>query len=153
MPAKGKGVTAGQKPLNEYRTGPGEKSGMNWRISTVEGRSVRYVLVDTNEWKRFLFARLATSQGGAGCLSLFGEDAHKHRMFADHLTSEYVVKTFGNGRDVFEWKPRPDKKDNHWLDGAVGCAVAASILGCGLSEHRKMSSGPRPRVPLAEMGR
>jgi hypothetical protein len=126
---------------------------MNWRISTVEGRSVRFVLVDTNEWKKFLFSRLATSPGSAGCLSLFGTDSSKHRMFTDHLTSEYAVKTFGNGRDVLEWYPRPEHKDNHWFDATVGCAVAASIVGCGLPESGGVNRVRRDRVPLSQMGK
>ena len=27
---------------------------------------------------------------------------------------------------------RPERSDNHWLDGLVGCAVAASIQGAVL---------------------
>jgi hypothetical protein len=35
-------------------------------------------------------------------------------------------------RTVDEWKIRPEQADNHWLDGIVGCAVAAAIQGCVL---------------------
>jgi len=42
------------------------------------------------------------------------------------------VKTEGRGRKVDEWKLRPEASDNHWLDGIVGCAVAASMLGARL---------------------
>ena len=40
---------------------------------------------------------------------------------ADHITSEYRVKTEGRGRTVDEWKLRPERGDNHWFDGLVGC--------------------------------
>lgn len=43
-------------------------------------------------------------------------------MFADADT--YVV-TEGNGRTVHEWRVKPSRPDNHWLDCLVGCAVAA----------------------------
>jgi len=55
--------------------------------------------------------------------------AERHRLLADHLTAEYRVKTEGRGRIVDEWKIRPERSDNHWFDGLVGCAVGASVLG------------------------
>ncbi|MFV0442871.1 MAG: terminase gpA endonuclease subunit [Planctomycetaceae bacterium] len=58
--------------------------------------------------------------------------AHTHRLFAEHLTAEYRVRTEGRGRTVDEWKLRPERADNHWLDCLVGCAVAASIQGVQL---------------------
>jgi hypothetical protein len=52
---------------------------------------------------------------------------------------------------VYEWKMRPDGRDNHWLDGLVGCAVAASVLGCSLTSHGGGPGKPRPKLSLAEM--
>ncbi len=65
-------------------------------------------------------ARLRVSMGDRGCLSLFGSNAETHRMFAEHLTSEYFVKTEARGRSVDEWKQRPEQPDNHWFDCLVG---------------------------------
>ena len=45
------------------------------------------------------------------------------------------MKTVGLGREVDEWKLRPDKHDNHWLDCLAGCAVCASMLGSELPEQ------------------
>jgi hypothetical protein len=56
----------------------------------------------------------------------------QHRLLAEHLTSEYRVRTEGRGRTVDEWKLRPERPDNHWLDCLVGCAVAASMDGAVL---------------------
>jgi hypothetical protein len=72
---------------------------------------------------------------------------------AEHLTSEYRVKTEGRGRVVDEWKLRPEASDNHWLDGLVGCAVAASILGAGLPSTGGQPSRARPRLRLSELQR
>ena len=72
--------------------------------------------------------------GDRGCLSLFGAKAEAHRLLADHLTAEYRVRTQGRGREVDEWKLRPERPDNHWLDCLVGCAVAASMQGAALAE-------------------
>src|SRR5262249_47931489 len=67
-----------------------------------------------------------------GCLALFGDRPEMHRLFAEHLTAEYRVKTEGRGRTVDEWKIRPERGDNHWFDGLVGCAIGASIQGAAL---------------------
>lgn len=71
--------------------------------------------------------------GDKGCLSLFGDNPERHRLFAEHITAEYRIKTAGRGRTVDEWKLRPEASENHWLDCLVGCAVAASIQGVVLA--------------------
>ena len=63
---------------------------------------------------------------------LFGEKPHDHRLFADHVTAESPTRTSGRGRSVDEWRIRPDRPDNHWLDCLVGAAVAASMSGVTL---------------------
>ena len=139
--------------LGIQAAGPGDRVGHNWRIPNVAGkRAVRHVVFDTNYWKSFVHARLAVAMGDRGCLSLFGAGPEQHRLLAEHLTAEYRVKTEGRGRTVDEWKLRPERGDNHWLDCLVGCAVAASMQGVALEE-----TGPatpkRPRVSFAEMQR
>ena len=90
----------------------------------VQGRrAVRHVIYDTNFWKSFVYSRLAVQLGDKGCLSLFGDNANRHRLFAEHVTAEYRVRTEGRGRRVDEWKLRPEAVDNHWLDCLVGSAV------------------------------
>lgn len=66
--------------------------------------------------------------GDRGCLSLNGKEPH--RLLASHLTSEYRVRVEAKNRVVDEWKLRPDRPDNHWLDTLTGCCVGASMLGC-----------------------
>jgi hypothetical protein len=133
MPTHGRFVGASSQPFSEYKRRPGDRVGHNWRIPNVHGkRAVRHVLFDTNFWKSFVHARLAVALGDKGCLSLFGDRTEQHRLFAEHLSAEYRVKTEGRGRTVDEWKVRPEQTDNHWLDCLVGCAVAASIQGTAL---------------------
>ena len=123
-------------------------------MPNVQGkRAVRHVLFDTNFWKSFVHARLAVAMGDRGCLSLFGDAAETHRLFAEHLTAEYRVKTEGRGRTVDEWKMRPERSDNHWLDGLVGCAVAASIQGAVLPGTDGREPAKRGRVSFREMQR
>ena len=91
--------------------------------------------------------------GDRGCLSLFGTKPEHHRLFAEHLTAEYRVKTEGRGRTVDEWKIRPEQPDNHWLDCLVGCAVAGSIQGVMLFGTEAKPVAKRTRVKLSDLRR
>jgi hypothetical protein len=132
----------------------GDRVGHNWRIPNVQGkRQVRHVVFDTNYWKSFVYGRLAVAMGDRGCLSLFGDSADLHRLFAEHLTAEYRVKTEGRGRTVDEWKMRAERSENHWFDCLVGCAVAASLQGVVLPGTDVKPVARRPRVKLSELQR
>jgi len=146
LPSHGRFVGAASKPLGDYHKKRGDKVGLNWRIPNVRGRRmIRHVVYDTNFWKSFTQARLAVSMGDRGSLAIFGKNPGEHLMFAEHLVSEYRIKTTGRGRTVDEWKLRPDVADNHWLDCLVGTAVAASIVGINLPEGMPTSGGRRKR--------
>lgn len=153
MPSHGRYVGASSIPFSDYKRKRGDRVGLNWRIPVVTGkRTVRHVVFDTNYWKSFTHARLAVPMGDPGCLSLFGSKAEAHRLLAEHLTSEYRVKTEGRGRSVDEWKLRVDGVDNHWLDCLVGAAVAASIKGAVLfGTDQRVAL--RPRLRLSELRR
>ncbi len=155
LPSHGRFVGASSQPFSEYKRRPGDRIGHNWRMPNVAGkRAVRHVVYDTNFWKTFIHARLAVPMGDRGCLSLFGDSAELHRLIAEHLSAEYRVKTEGRGRTVDEWKQRPERGDNHWLDGVVGCAVAASIQGAVLaSAGGSMAPLKRERVRLSTLQR
>jgi len=68
-------------------------------------------------------------------------------LFADHCCAEYRVQTSRRGRVVEEWKSRPDRQDNHWLDCLTGCAVAASVLGVKWSSSVAAGEPPEERKP------
>jgi len=154
MPSHGRFVGASSQPFSEYKRKVGDRVGHNWRVPNVRGkRAIRHVVYDTNYWKSFIHARLATPMGDRGCLALFGDKPDQHRLLADHLTAEYRVKTEGRGRTVDEWKMRPERADNHWFDCLVGCAVAASIQGAVLFGTEPVAPVQRKRVSFAEMQR
>jgi phage terminase large subunit GpA-like protein len=154
LPSHGRFVGASSQPFSEYKRKPGDRVGHNWRMPNVAGkRSVRHVVYDTNYWKSFIYARLVVSMGDRGCLSLYGDSPDQHRLFAEHLTSEYRVKTEGRGRTVDEWKQRPERGDNHWFDCLVGAAVAASIQGAVLPGTQRTAPIRRDRVSFAELQR
>jgi hypothetical protein len=149
MPSHGRYVGAASTPFAEYKARRGDRVGLHWRIPGTQGkRATRYALIDTNYWKSFVHARLAVPMGDPGCLSLFA--GHDHRLLSDQLTAEYRVHTQGRGRQLDEWKLRTPGADNHWFDGLVGCAVAASIQGTVLfgTEARRTE---RPRIRLSTL--
>jgi phage terminase large subunit GpA-like protein len=154
FPSHGRYVGASSTPFAEYKKKRGDRVGHNWRIPNVRGkRAIRHVLYDTNYWKSFIHARLAVPMGDRGCLSLYGRDPVAHQLLAEHLTAEYRVKTEGRGRVVDEWKLRPEAHDNHWLDGIVGCAVAASIEGAVLPGTQEVAAPKRERIKLSDLRR
>jgi len=154
LPSHGRFVGASSQPFSEYKRRPGDRVGHNWRMPNVQGkRAVRHVIFDANFWKSFVHARLAVPMGDHGCLSLFGDQPEQHRLLAEHLTSEYRVKTEGRGRTVDEWKLRPERADNHWFDCLVGSAVAASIQGASLLGIGGAASPKRERISFANLQR
>jgi phage terminase large subunit GpA-like protein len=150
-PSHGRYVGASSLPFSDYKRKRGERVGLNWRVPIVTGkRAVRHILFDTNYWKSFVHARLAVPMGDPGGLSLFGQKPETHRLLSEHLTSEYRVRTEGRGRTVDEWKLRVEGLDNHWLDGLVGTAVAASMQGAVLF-GTDATIVARPRLKLSAL--
>lgn len=139
LPSHGRYAGASSKPFSEYRRKRGDRLGNNWRVPAIKGkRAIRHLLYDTNFWKSFVLARIRTSLGDPGALTVFEGSEKRHRLLADHLTAEYFVRTQGRGREVDEWKHRPERFDNHWLDCLVGSAVAASVVGVDLMGPKKI---------------
>ena len=151
MPSHGRYVGASSKPMTEYRKQPGDRLGFNWMVPNVAGkRAIRHVIYDTNFWKSFIHTRLAVELGDKGNLSLYGRIPGVHQLLAEHLTAEYKVKTQGRGRTVDEWKLKPDRTDNHWLDCIAGCAVCASMLGAALPETLPVKAARKPMIRLSD---
>ena len=153
MPGHGRYIGASAKPMTEYRKQRGDRLGFNWLIPGIAGkRAIRHVVYDSNFWKSFVHLRLAVAKGDAGNRLLWGRSPLHHQLFAEHLTAEFRVKTEGRGRTVDEWKLRPERGDNHWLDCLAGCAVAASVQGSALPEHFQFLPSRR-RIRLSDSGK
>jgi hypothetical protein len=146
FPSHGRGVGASSDPLNAHHTRKmGRAVGSHWRIDRAKDSPIRHVLFDANYWKSFLHSRLATEPGTPGSLTLYQASPLEHETIAKHLRAEYAVRTEGKGRTVDEWKIKPDRPDNHWLDCLVGCCVAASMEGCKLPSD----AGPKRKRSAA----
>lgn len=134
-PSYGRGITAAQKPMSQYQDKPNEIKHYNVIEKTSSFRAVHNVQVDVNAWKAIFLSRLTTPNGNPGSMTIFGSKRTNHDMLIDHLTSEYfTVTTSSSGRVVKEFKLRPGRVRNDWLDCVVGCLVALHMTGISLPE-------------------
>jgi hypothetical protein len=147
MPSRGVGVGATMNPMRDWERKQGEQhcqgGAPHWIIAPTTDRAGLNVRFDAHSWKTFVFGRLAVAEGDAGGLSLFGDQAEGHRLYAEHVTAEAPVMVSAQGRTVGEWRMRPGLSENHWLDTLVGCAVGASMLGVRLDESQTRTGQPR----------
>ena len=150
-PSHGVYVGAAGRPFGDMQKRRGDVVGPHWRSPNEAKRGVRHVLVDTNYWKSFVMERLSSSLGAVGSLSFYGK-AREHQLISEHFKAETRVPVEAKGRRVDEWKQVP-QQDNHFFDCAVGCAVAASMIGCALPTMEKVEKKERRRVSFAELQR
>jgi len=150
-PSFGRGIKAGNMPMDEWPKKPGEQEGHCWRRRVTKGEGVRHVLYDVNTWKTLVNRKLATPLGNSGSLSLYKASPSHHRQLADHIKAEPYVRTSGQGRELIEFKPPVAGRDNHWFDGLVGAAVAASIAGVSAMGHEVAKKAKRKRVKLSDI--
>jgi hypothetical protein len=151
-PSKGYARSSNARPMSEWKRNPGERVGLNWRLSSLGGAKGRQCLFDPDAWKSFVADRLLTPAGGAGCMTLFGERAATHEMFADHITSEYGTEETSRGGKYVKWRMRPDRRDNHWLDCLVGATVAASVDGLVWADSPVIvQSRARKKIDIEEL--
>lgn len=133
LPSHGKGIGARNLPIAEWPKKEGQRKGRDWVLTAPGVGRGRHVNIDTNSWKSFVAERLRTEPGAPACLWLPGDRPHDHQLLADHICAEHRVQTEGRGRVLEEWVDRPDRRENHWWDCLVLCAVAASIQGLAWS--------------------
>ena len=126
FPCFGVGITAGSKPINEsFKVKPGESRGLHFQCRTDNERQCQYYRYDANFYKSLAHKGILTAEGDPGCILLH---EGRHELFADQFCAEYPVRTQGRGRVVTEWKIRPGS-DNHYLDNASACCMAAVARG------------------------
>jgi hypothetical protein len=56
-------------------------------------------------------------------------------MLVEHFTAENPVEKSREGNKAIAWELLPGR-DNDWWDCFVGCNVAASMLGCGITGEK-----------------
>lgn len=141
-----------------WKRHPGERYGpanepARWVIRAPDTGRGKVVTFDSNHWKSFVVARFNQPQGEVGALTLFGRDASRHRMLAEHCCAEkrQRMKSETSGREIDEWRLPPAKPDNHLWDVVVGNVVAASVQGITLGADRPQAQPRRRTMTMAEM--
>ncbi|WP_373649023.1 terminase gpA endonuclease subunit [Schlesneria sp. DSM 10557] len=166
----GLGLRPADTPLGERKKADDElRRGLNWcekRDKKVRGGSITWI--DTNWWKSFVSNRWRVGSprpkedkgyraNEPGALYLYGVDAHTHQTFGVHQTSEARTRLTHekSGRTIDFWSLKPNRPDNEYFDGLVGCAVLADMAGgvslkdSGLKSVAKpQRRGPRKATPL-----
>lgn len=124
----GRGLGAKDRPMSEWPSKSGETRGNEWLLRRSKDSSVQTLLYDTNYHKKHAIDGLSLPLQTPGCMSLPKADPAVHKMFADHICSEFGILVKANDREVLEFEHIPNK-DNHLLDCFVGARVIASTLG------------------------
>ena len=145
-PSKGFAPRPGRKPVHLWGDGARDRhNGSYW----VERRSESpvHVQFDANQWKSSVARRLLTTVGAPSALTLPGDDPQSNRMLVEHLTAENPKAIVYDGAPGVAWELIVGR-DNDWWDCAVGTAVGASMLGCGLAGEGSAKAKPEPfRMP------
>ena len=116
--------------------------GLGWAlVKRKTANEVRNLIADVNYWKTAFHDQLACRIGNPGAVTLYDG---LHRLYSEHLASEYAVQTEGRGRTVMEWRLRPGN-ENHWFDASVACLVLGSVLGCNVPEVSEATEKKRQR--------
>ncbi len=133
-PTQGRGIKAGNSPMESWAKKPNEHIGYHWTRKWGEARRATYHKIDTNFWKTFACERVAAQLGESGCLSVFGDRPETHKLLREHCISETAVKTFrADGSLLWEWQDPVAGRDNHWFDCLSNNFAMASILDCKLA--------------------
>ncbi|MGL6195598.1 MAG: terminase gpA endonuclease subunit, partial [Thermoguttaceae bacterium] len=128
-PSIGRGFSAAKCPIKNLQGDYIEEKGTFWYRGTPEsGYGLDHYTLDTNYWKGSVHESLSLDPKITGSLSLWGKDPERHRMFAEHCTSEDAELHKANGREMYEFRSEPNI-NNHFFDCVTGAKAAASIIG------------------------
>jgi hypothetical protein len=105
------------------------------------------VLFDANYWKTQFHMQLAMKKSEHGALMLFEAPGETHRKIAEGYLAETPTAVTANERTILEWTLKPNQ-ENHPLDCAVGCMVAASMAG--ITTHDRVIP-VKQRLSLADL--
>ena len=148
-PAKGFGPKPGRKAVHDYGDAKRDRqTGRGW----VERRTTLpiHVQFDANVFKSNIARRLTTVAGAPSAMLLPGGDEQALVLLSEHLTSERCHSQIYDGTPGVAWE-KLTGRDNEWLDNIVGCAVAASMLGCEVPGSVMPAKKPREKRSLAEI--
>lgn len=128
MPALGQYYGGSVSPISERKMQPGcrrPSTDVEWFIRRIDG--VESLTFDANYYRSKFQAGLATEPGDPGSISFFGKIPNQ--ILAEHFGAKAVKLKDGGRREFEEWKNKPGRDNDHWLDCAVMSCVAHELLG------------------------
>lgn len=114
--------------------------GTHWRVPKKRSKGLRYLLIDTNYWKSFLYNRISAPLGTVGRMTVYGQPSD-HPLLQKHLSSEFATEVMAKEHRMLVWELYPGQ-DNHLLDCLVGTCVLANIEG---AEYMDIATATRKR--------
>lgn len=149
FPSHGRAISAGQKPIAEWKIDKKDSRGEDWTIPFARNeRMHRFVVFDANVWKSRVAEFLLADPGGTAALVLHHpEQQYDHRLLVDHFCAEKRTPKPGLQRMSDAWELPTNRPDNHWWDCVVGCAVAASILGIKIPQMKPAKAEQHKKPP------
>jgi hypothetical protein len=154
LPSKGRGRHKDQAPISHWAPKPGQRAGRHWVQTLSETGRGQMIQYDTDEWKSFIYDRIAAQRGSRALLDLYGDSKTDHHLFSTHMTAEYGSLMEWRGREFEKWQPadmetKDRKLNNDWFDCTVGCAVAASVSGLQWTPSASVASTPLANKPIS----
>lgn len=138
QPAGGLFVGGGEQRISARKMGKGSKrpsTDVEWYFKR-DPEQPPALLFDANHYRSALQQGLATEPGQAGSVTFFGRIANQ--TLADHFGAKQMALKEGTKRTIEEWKNKPGRNQDHWLDCAVMNRVALELLG-----YRPTATGSR----------
>lgn len=114
--------------------------GDGFHQSAIINEKIWLTLIDADKYKHFVQEgfRVADIEE-SGSLSLFGDDAHMHRAFAEHICDEQ----WNLEKNRFEGADGKQARNNHWLDCVAGCCTGAAMCGIKLIKPEYQAQKPQ----------
>lgn len=121
-------VGGGDVPISARVMPPGSRrpsKGVEWYFKRAADGEVLYW--DANYYRSKFQGGLATEAGKPGSITFYGR--LPNQILAEHFGAKACSKKEGTKRDIEEWKNKPGRTNDHWLDCAVMCRVGLELLG------------------------
>lgn len=142
-PSFGMGIGLSRAPISRWSQSIGTDYGPEWVPTKAQVGEIAGVNFDANYWKTRFHKALVLPDAAKGCLRLFAGSAVDHNRAAYGYLAEKPKPVTDGIRKLLIWLLQPNH-ENHPLDCAVGCMVAASMSGIRPAQRQaKKRSGKR----------
>lgn len=137
VPSFGKGLGINDKPISQWSKSFKGNYGPEWVPTEPKSGETPGVIFDANYYKTLFHRKLGLPEAAKGRLHLWQtEDLEEHERAAQGYLAEKPKQIKDAIREVIQWALVLNR-ENHPLDCAVGCLVAASMAGIRPAQRRE----------------